>query len=135
MLWSTVTARAMHVLNGCSRLPAYTCTTCQRGHIKTRTTVDYVILNDMAQQLTTDLVIEDHPPRQNAKNFHAHLAVSLKCRKELMTMEGATSSGRQQVHWVPGMEDTWREWTDTLDFANGLASIVTGMYAKLDALN
>ena len=29
MLWSTVTARAMHVLNGCSILPMDMCTTCQ----------------------------------------------------------------------------------------------------------
>ena len=79
--------------------------------------MDYVILNDMAWQLTTDLVIEDHPPRQNANNFLAHLALSLKCRKEPMIMDGASSSGGQRVHWVPGMEGTWREWTDTLDFA------------------
>ena len=57
--------------------------------------MDYVILNDMAQQLTTDLVIEDHPPRRNAKNFHAHLALALKCRKEFMTMDGASSSEGQ----------------------------------------
>ena len=79
--------------------------------------MDNVILNDMAWQLTTNLIIEDHPPRQNAKNFHAHLALSLECRKELMIMEGATSSGRQQVHWVLGMKGAWREWTDTSDFA------------------
>ena len=79
--------------------------------------MDYVILNDMARQLTTDLVIEDHPPMRNAKNFHAHLALLLKCRKEPTMMEGASSSGGQRVHWVPGMERTWREWMDTLDFA------------------
>ena len=79
--------------------------------------MDYVILNDMARQLTTDLVIEDHPPRQNAKNFHARLALLLNCRKAPMTVESASSSGGQQSHWVPGMEGTWCEWTDTLDFA------------------
>ena len=79
--------------------------------------MDYVILNDMERQLTTDLVIEDHPPRQNAKNFHAHLALSLRCRKAPMIMKGASSSEGQRVHWVPGMEGTCREWTDTLDFA------------------
>ena len=97
--------------------------------------VDNVILNDMARQLTTNLVIEDHPPGQNAKNFHAHLALTLKCRKESTMMEGASSIEGQGVHWAPGMEGTWREWTDRLDFAEGLASIVTIMYANLDALN
>ena len=79
--------------------------------------MDYVILNDKAWQLTTNLIIEDDPPRRNAKNFHAHLALSLKCRKELMILEGATSSRRQRVQWVPGMEGTWHEWTDMSDFA------------------
>ena len=88
----------------------------------------------MARQFTTDLVIEDHPPRQNAKNFHAHLALLLQCRKTLETMKGASSGGRQQVHWVLGMEGTWREWTDMLDFAKGMASIVTGTYANSDTL-
>ena len=55
--------------------------------------MDYVILNDMALQLTTDLVIEDHPPKQNAKNFHAHLALLLMCRKESTMMEGASIVG------------------------------------------
>ena len=95
MLWSTVAARALNVLKGCSRLPTYTCTTCQQGHIEIRTTVDYIILNDMASQLTADLVIENNLPRQNAKNFHAHLPLTLKCRKEAMTMEGASSSEEQ----------------------------------------
>ena len=52
-----------------------------------------------------------------------------------MPAEGASSSEGQQVHWVPGMAGTWHDWTDTLDFAEGLASIVTGMYANSDALN
>ena len=50
-------------------------------------------------------------------------------------MEGASSIEGQRVHWVPGMEGTWHDWMDTLDFADGLASIVTGTYANLDALN
>ena len=113
----------------------HTCTTCQRGHVETQTTVDYVIQNDMALQLMTGLVIEDHPPRRNAKNFHAHLALTLMCKKATAMMEGASSSEGQRVRWVLGMEDTWHDWTDTLAFAEGLASIVTGMYASLDALN
>ena len=89
----------------------------------------------MARQLTTDLVIEDHPPRRNAKNFHAHLALTLKCKKEPITLEGTSSSKGRRVHWMPGMEVTWCDWTYTLDFAEGLTSTVTGTYANLDTLN
>ena len=111
------------------------CTTCQRGHIETRTMVDYVILNDMVLQLMTDFSIEDHPPRHNAKNFNAHLALTLTCKKAIVMMEGACSSEGQRVCWVPGMEDTWHAWTDTPAFAEGIASIVTGTYISTDALN
>ena len=97
--------------------------------------MDYIILNDMALQLTTDLAIEDHPPRRNAKNFHAHLALILTCKKATAMREGASSSEEQRVCWVPGMEDTWRNWTNTLAFVEGRASIVTGTYASSDALN
>ena len=75
--------------------------------------MDYVILNDMVLQL----VIEDHPPRRNTKNFNAHLALTLKCKKVPAIVEGASNSGRPGFHWVPVMEGTWREWTDTTDFA------------------
>ena len=50
-------------------------------------------------------------------------------------MESASSREGQQVHWVLGMEVTWHDWTDTMDFAEGLTSIMTKMYAKSDALN
>ena len=87
-------ARGMHVLNECSLLPIHTCTTTQRGQAVAQTTVDYIILNNAALHLAKGSTIEDHPPRCTAKNFHAHLALLLKCRKATMTVEGASSSGR-----------------------------------------
>ena len=77
-------ARGMHVLNGCSRLPKHTCTTTQHGQAVVQTTVDYIILNDAALHMAKGLAIEDHPPRCTAKNFHAHLALTLTCQRDLL---------------------------------------------------
>ena len=87
--------------------------------------MDDVIINDMALQLTTDLVIEDHPPRRSAKSFHAHLVLTLKYERVPTTVEGDSNSEGQQVYWVPGMEVAWRDWMDTSAFVEKLASIIT----------
>ena len=69
----------MRVLNGCNQLPVHTCTTTQHGQAVVRTTVDYVILNDVALHMAKGLAIEDHPPGCTAKKFHARLALTLAC--------------------------------------------------------
>ena len=92
--------------------------------------MDDVIINDMALQLTTDLVIEDHPPRLSAKSFHAHLVLTLKYERVPTTVEGASSSEGQRVYWVPGMEVAWRDWMDTSAFVEGFASIMSRTYAS-----
>ena len=77
-------ARGMHILNGCSLLPTHTCTTTQRAQMVARTSVDYVILNDVALHMAKSLAIEDHPPKRTAKNFHAHLVLMLTCQQGLL---------------------------------------------------
>ena len=72
-------ARGMHVLNGCSLLPTHTCTTTQHGQAVVQTTVDYAVLNNVALQMAKGLIIEDHPSRCMAKNYHVHLALTLSC--------------------------------------------------------
>ena len=76
-------ARGMYILNGCSLLPMHTCTTTQHAQMVVRTSVDYVILNDVALHMAKSLAIEDHPPKRKAKNFHAHLVLTLTCQQGL----------------------------------------------------
>ena len=42
--------------------------------------VDLLIVNDVMLPLIHKLHIEDHPPRANSKNFHAHLALQLNTK-------------------------------------------------------
>ena len=80
-------------------------------------TVYYVILNGVALHTAKGLAIEDHPPRHVAKNFHAHLALLLSYQwDQLHTLQVDDAPGRH-IHWVPGMEMTWRAWTDLEEFA------------------
>ena len=67
-----------------THVPLHTCTTTQHAQMVARTTVDYVILNDVALHMAKSLAIEDHPPKRMAKNFHAHLALTLTCQQGLL---------------------------------------------------
>ena len=87
-------ARGMHILNGCSLLPTHTCTTTQCAQMVARTSMDYVILNDVSLHMAKNLAIEDHPPRHTAKNFHAHLALMQNCQQNLLqTLEADDALG------------------------------------------
>ena len=77
-------ARGMHVLNGCNLLPTHTYTTIQHGHMVVRTTMDYIILYDVALHMAKSLALEDHSPRRMAKSFHVHLALMLTCQQGLL---------------------------------------------------
>ena len=73
LLQVTMRARNMHVLNGCARAQPYTCTTLQHGGTVTRSTVDYLIVNNVALSYVHSIDIQDHPPWRTSKNYHAHL--------------------------------------------------------------
>ena len=110
-------ARGMHILNGCSLLPTHTCTTTQCAQMVARTTVYYVILNDIALHMAKSLAIEDHPPKCKAKNFHAHLALTLTCQQGLLQSLEVDNALGCHIRWVHGMEMAWRAWTDSEEFA------------------
>ena len=107
----------MHVLNGCSLLPAHTCTAGQRGQTVVQTTVNYVVFNDVALHMAQSFAIEDHASRHKAKNFHAHMALTLTCKQALLSSAVAEGATGLQYRWVPGMEGTWHALTDTEAFS------------------
>ena len=135
LLWSTMLAKGMHVLNGCSLLPTHTCITIQHGQMIVQTTVHYVILNKVALHMAKGLTIEDHPSRRSAKNFHAHLALTLSCPWDKLHSSKVDGALECHITWVSGMEMTWRDWTDSEVFAQCLENLVTAEYENSEALN
>ena len=128
-------ARGMHALNGCSLLPTHTCTTIQHVQAVVQTTVDYVILNDLALHMAKGLVIEDYPSRRTAKNFHAHLALTLSCPWDQLHSSKAEDALECHITWVTGMEMTWWDWTDSEVFSQCLENILTAEHESSEALN
>ena len=73
MLQATMRVPDMHVLNGCVSVQPYTCTTLQHGGTVIRSTVDYLIVNNVDLSYVHSIDIQDHPPRWTSKNYHLHL--------------------------------------------------------------
>ena len=116
MLWSTLDARDLHILNGCTNLAMHTCTTKQKGGATVSITVDYIIANSMALEMIDKVMIDNFLPCANSSNYHSHLMI--------MTCFGGSSQagnlmdGGTCYHWVPGMESIWVEYTSMSDFVN-----------------
>ena len=98
-------------------------------------TVDYVILNDVALHMAKGLVIEDHPPKHAAKNFHAHLALTLSCQWDQLLTPKDDDASECCITWVSGMEMTWWAWTDSEVFTQYLKTMGTAELESLKALN
>ena len=73
MLQATMRAHDMHVLNGCTSVQPYTCTTLHYGGTVTRSMVDYLIVNKVALSYVHSIDIQDNPPWRTSKNYHVHL--------------------------------------------------------------
>ena len=73
MLQATTRVHDMHVLNGCTSVQPYTCTTLQHGSTVIRSTVDYLIVNNVALSYLHSVDIQDHTPWWTSKNYQAHL--------------------------------------------------------------
>ena len=109
--------RGMHVLNGCQHMQLHTCHTCTTHAHVTKTTVDYLIANEVGLPLITNADVVDRPYRAMCKNFHAHLLLHLDCKPPQRDMANASGPA---VQWVPGSEELWQGHTKSRQFVEGL---------------
>ena len=117
MLWSTLDARDLHILNGCTHLATHTCTTKQRGGAIIRATVDYIIAKSMALGMIDKIMIDDFPPNTNSRNYHSHPMITIYFGRG--SQAGNLMDGKICYCWVSGMESIWIEHTSMPDFVNG----------------
>ena len=107
----------------------HTCTACEQP---TKSTVDYVVVNDAALPTITRAIIVDRPFRPTCKNYHSHLMLHLN-RAPLQA--GQLQAACTTVHWVPGSEQLWEQHTSALGFTDGLLQAMWQSRATPDALN
>ena len=116
-MWALLQMRSLHVLKHCANMQLHTCDTCTACVHPTKSTVDYIVVNDAALLKLARADIVDRPFRPTSKNYHSHLMLHLN-RAPLQAGQPQTTC--TTVHWVPGSEQLWEQHTSMLEFAEGL---------------
>ena len=60
-MWALLQMRNLHVLNGCAHMQLHTCHTCIACVHPTKSTVNYIVVNDAALPTVARAVIVDRP--------------------------------------------------------------------------
>ena len=103
-MWALLQMHNLHMLNGCAHMQLHTCRTCTARVHPTKSTVDYIVVNDAALPTVVIAVIVDRPFRPTSKNYHSHLMLHLN-RAPLQAGQPQTTC--TTVRWVPGSEQLW----------------------------
>ena len=72
-MWSVLAMRDLHILNGCKKLLAHMCHMTTAHMDISKTTVDYLVVNDMALGTITTAEIVDRPVWSTNKNYRSNL--------------------------------------------------------------
>ena len=99
-----------------------------------RTTVDFAVVKHTTLQMVGSVVIEDHPPRENSRNFHSHLILLLRCSSPAEVL-GGDPTLPEHYRWMSGSELVWKEHTSTAGFVDGLNNIIADNTLEADELN
>ena len=116
-MWALLQVRNLHVLNGCARMQLHTCHTCTAHVQPTKSTVDYLVVNDAALLMVARAIIVDHPFRPTCKNYHSHLMLHLNHKPLQAEQLWAACT---MLRWVTGSEQLWEHHTSVLVFTDGL---------------
>ena len=131
-MWTLLQMRNLHVLNGCARMQLHTCHTCTMRVQATKSTVDYLVVNDTALSMVVRAIIVDLPFCPTCKNYYSHLMLYLNCKP---LQAGQPYVACTMVCWVPGSEQLWKHHTSTPVFNDGFLSVTWQTCADPDALN
>ena len=116
-MWALLQMRNLHVLNGCAHMQLQTCHTCTAHVQPTKSTVNYLVVNDAALPMVARAVIVDRPFQPTCKNYHLYLMLHLN-RAPLQA--GQPQTACTTVRWLPGSEQLWEQHTSMPGFADGL---------------
>ena len=116
-MWALLQMRNLHVLNGCAHMQLHKCHTCTACVHPTKSTVDYIVVNDAALPMVARAIIVDRPFQPTSKNYHSHLMLHLNCAP---LQAGQPQTTCTTVLWVLGSEQLREQHMSTLGFAEGL---------------
>ena len=76
-MWALLQMCNLHVLKTCAYMQLHMCHTCTVHVQPTKSTMDYLVVNDAALPMVMRAVIVDRPFQTTCKNYQSHLMLHL----------------------------------------------------------